>query len=32
MNEKKYEIQVDEAELKATLDPLSYDVLRNAAT
>ena len=25
-------IQIDEAELKARLDPLSYDVLRNAAT
>ena len=25
-------IQLDEAELKARLDPLSYDVLRNAAT
>ena len=29
MNKK---IQIDEAELKARLDPLSYDVLRNAAT
>jgi peptide-methionine (R)-S-oxide reductase len=25
-------VQIDEAELKARLDPLSYDVLRNAAT
>jgi peptide-methionine (R)-S-oxide reductase len=25
-------IQIDEAELKARLDPLSYDVLRNAST
>jgi peptide-methionine (R)-S-oxide reductase len=25
-------IQIDEAELKARLDPLSYEVLRNAAT
>ena len=29
MNKK---IHIDEAELKARLDPLSYDVLRNAAT
>ena len=32
MNEKNYPVKIDEVELAATLDPLSYDVLRNAAT
>jgi peptide methionine sulfoxide reductase MsrB len=29
---KNYPVQIDEADLAAKLDPLSYDVLRNAAT
>ena len=32
MSENNYPVKVNEAELKAKLDPLSYDVLRNAAT
>jgi len=30
--DKHYPVQVNDDELKARLDPLSYDVLRNAAT
>ena len=29
---KEYPVNIDEAKLKEQLDPLSYDVLRNAAT
>ena len=32
MSEKKYSVEINESELRAKLDPLSYDVLRNAAT
>ena len=32
MSEKEYPVQIDEAELANRLDPLSYEVLRNAAT
>ena len=32
MSEKNYPVAIDEAALKAKLDPLSYEVLRNAAT
>ena len=32
MSENNYPVKVNEAELKAKLDSLSYDVLRNAAT
>ena len=32
MSEKNYPVSIDEDALKAKLDPLSYDVLRNAAT
>ena len=32
MTEKNYPVQINEAELQAKLDPLSYEVLRNAAT
>ena len=32
MSEKEYPVQIDETELANRLDPLSYDVLRNAAT
>lgn len=32
MKENNYPVKLDEVELAATLDPLSYDVLRNAAT
>jgi peptide-methionine (R)-S-oxide reductase len=32
MSDNNYPVKVNEAELKAKLDPLSYDVLRNAAT
>ena len=32
MSEKNYPVSIDESALKAKLDPLSYDVLRNAAT
>ena len=32
MSEKNYPVSIDEAALKAKLDPLSYEVLRNAAT
>jgi peptide-methionine (R)-S-oxide reductase len=31
-SDKQYPVQLDESELQARLDPLSYDVLRNAAT
>jgi peptide-methionine (R)-S-oxide reductase len=31
-DDKKYPVTIDEAELKAKLDPLSYEVLRNSAT
>lgn len=31
-SESKYPVTVDEAALRKSLDPLSYDVLRNAAT
>ncbi len=32
MSEKEYPVKVDEAQLKASLDSLSYNVLRKAAT
>ncbi len=32
MSEKKYPVKINESELAKSLDPLSYDVLRNAAT
>ena len=32
MSDKNYPVQINEAELQAKLDPLSYEVLRNAAT
>jgi peptide methionine sulfoxide reductase MsrB len=32
MSEKEYPVKIDETELAQKLDPLSYDVLRNAAT
>ena len=32
MSENNYPVKINEAELKAKLDPLSYEVLRNAAT
>lgn len=32
MNEKEYPVKIDEAELASRVDPLSYAVLRNAAT
>ena len=32
MDENNYPVKINEAELKAKLDSLSYDVLRNAAT
>lgn len=31
-DDKKYPVTIDEAELQAKLDPLSYEVLRKAAT
>jgi peptide-methionine (R)-S-oxide reductase len=32
MSDKEYPVQIDETELANRLDPLSYEVLRNAAT
>jgi peptide-methionine (R)-S-oxide reductase len=32
MSEKEYPVKIDEAELAKRIDPLSYAVLRNAAT
>jgi peptide-methionine (R)-S-oxide reductase len=32
MSENNYPVKINEAELKEKLDPLSYEVLRNAAT
>ena len=32
MSEKEYPVKIDEAELAKRVDPLSYAVLRNAAT
>jgi peptide-methionine (R)-S-oxide reductase len=32
MSEKEYPVKIDEAELASRVDPLSYAVLRNAAT
>jgi peptide-methionine (R)-S-oxide reductase len=32
MSEKEYPVKIDEAELAQRVDPLSYAVLRNAAT
>ena len=32
MSEKNYPVKINESELAATLDPISFDVLRNAAT
>jgi peptide-methionine (R)-S-oxide reductase len=32
MSEKEYPVKINETELAQKLDPLSYDVLRNAAT
>jgi len=32
MSEKEYPVQIDETELANRFDPLSYEVLRNAAT
>ena len=32
MSEKVYPVKINESELKSRLDPLSYEVLRNAAT
>ena len=32
MSEKEYQVKIDEAELAKRVDPLSYAVLRNAAT
>ena len=32
MSEKEYPVQINEEELASRLDPLSYEVLRNAAT
>jgi peptide-methionine (R)-S-oxide reductase len=32
MSENNYPVKLNEDELKAKLDPLSYNVLRNAAT